>query len=281
MLGAIIGDILGSKYEFHNPKSESEIEFFVKGSTYTDDTVLSVATADVLMNGGDYSTAYTEYFKAYPHRGWGGAFKSQITTAGRLTPYNSYGNGSAMRVAPIGWYCNSREAVLAEAKRSAEVSHSHDEGIKGGQAIALAVFMARSGLNKDEVIAECIRTFGYEINSLESYPKRKFDVTCQGTIPVCMAIVREAKNFEDAMRISIVHGGDIDTNAAIVGSVAEALYGPPPIELQKKAFWYLDQHLKDTTISFLRKYVYKDYSIIPESASKEDKLMEAFKSLFN
>ena len=256
MLGTIIGDIIGSTYEFHNPFG-NDFKFFPEGSRFTDDSILAIATADALMNDKNYSDYYTKYFKKYPEgkRGWGSSFARQIETYGKLKPYNSYGNGSAMRVSPVGWYAQDMATAISEARKSSVVSHDHIEGIKGAEAIALAVFMAKSGANKEDIIKECDYLFGYATKPLDEYRKRKFDVTCQGTIPVCLAIIKESKDFEDAMKLSIMQGGDVDTNAAIVGGIAEALYGKPPEEFQKKALSLLDKDLRNVVIDFMIKYV--------------------------
>jgi ADP-ribosylglycohydrolase len=177
ILGAFAGDIIGSSYEFDNVKSV-DFEFFREGTYFTDDSVLTAATMDVLLNKGDYQKAYQEYGRLYPHRGYGGNFKSWIYSDNPV-PYNSWGNGSAMRVSPVGWYCNSIDAVLAEAKKSAEVSHNHPEGIKGAQAAAAAVYLARSGKTKIEIKQFIVDRFGYNLDRTidKIRPHYDFDVS--------------------------------------------------------------------------------------------------------
>ena len=261
MFGAIIGDVIGSKFEFNNTKTQN-FELFSKESTFTDDSVLTVATADVLLNGGNYSDVYTKYFKAYPNRGWGGRFKAIINTYDKLVPYNSFGNGSAMRIAPIGWYCNTYKEVLEESKKSAEVSHNHEEGIKGGQAVALAILLARKGGSKNEIRDAVEYTLGYKLDKdLKSFPKNNFDETCQGTIPMCFALFLDSEDFSDALRKTIVLGGDVDTNCCIVNSIAEAHYGRQSInpEWEKEVWSRLPKDFQDIITKFLKKYVYPEF----------------------
>ena len=146
ILGAIAGDIIGSSYEFNNVKSLN-FELFTNETFFTDDSVLTIATMYVLLNSSDYAKTYHSFGRRFPHRGYGGGFKKWLISD-NPKPYNSYGNGAAMRVSPIGWYCNSIDDVLAEAEKSAEVTHNHPEGIKGSQAVALAVFLARNRKSK-------------------------------------------------------------------------------------------------------------------------------------
>ena len=210
MISTIAGDLIGSRYEFNNISNEDFGPLFVSKSVYTDDTVLTVATADKILNEGDYTENYLTYASTYESRGYGGNFAAMIKK-GRLEPYDSYGNGSAMRVSPVGWIIpkpdikanNSTDLIkdafrktLDEAQKSAECTHNHEEGIKGAQAAAGAIFLARMGMTK-EMIMDVISKLGYDLTK-KSYDFRqgKFDVTCQGTIPRVMAVFNETNDFE-------------------------------------------------------------------------------------
>lgn len=266
MLGALIGDCIGSRYEFANTDSDDleKIELFQPRSTYTDDSILTVATADALMDGRDFGEVYTEFFLAYPNRGWGGAFQDCIRTNKKLIPYGSYGNGSAMRVSPVAWFFDNEKDVLKYAKETAIVSHDHEDGIKGAQAAALAVFLAKKGANKDTVINR-VSDIGYDLSKgVKGIERKKFDVTCQGTIPICMAVFKDCNNFEEAMRATVYLGGDVDTNCAIVGSIFEAFdkdFLEKTRDMQKEMFSRLSKPLVEIVFRFVRKYSYKDYDI--------------------
>lgn len=229
MLGAIAGDIIGSVHEFNGTKT-MQFELFPPQANYTDDSVLAIATADILLHGGDYADAYRDWALSFPQAGYGGMFAKWIHS-GRGTPaYNSFGNGSAMRVPPIGFYFNDIEEVLAEAKRSAEVTHNHPEGIKGAQATAAAIFLARSGKSKEQIRKFIERHFAYDMErSLDRIrPRYRFDESCQGTVPEAIIAFLESEDWEDAVRKSISLGGDADTLACITGAIAEAFYGTVP-----------------------------------------------------
>jgi ADP-ribosylglycohydrolase len=215
ILGAFAGDIIGSSYEFDNVKT-TDFELFPKGTFFTDDSVLTAATMDVLLYGLDYTETYQELGQLYPHRGYGGNFKKWIASK-NPKPYNSWGNGSAMRVSPVGWFCNSIDAVLAEAKKSAEVTHNHPEGIKGAQAVAAAVYLARTGKSKNEIKQFIADRFGYNLDRTiaEIRPDYKFDVSCQGSVPQAIIAFLESDNFENAVRLAVSIGGDSDTIACI------------------------------------------------------------------
>ncbi len=183
MLGAIAGDVIGSVYE-HQPLKSKEFPLFSPNSRFTDDTVLTLATAFAILSGTDYGQAYKRFARMYPWAGYGGTF-FQWMQSENSEPYNSWGNGSAMRVSPVGFAFDSIEAVLDQARKSAEVTHNHPEGIKGAQATALAVFLARKGNNKKIIHLEITQRFGYDLNrSLDRIrPNYSFDVSCQGTVP--------------------------------------------------------------------------------------------------
>jgi ADP-ribosylglycohydrolase len=224
ILGAIAGDIIGSAYEFHNTKS-LDFKLFTKRTYFTDDSVLTIATMDVLLNKKDYAKTYQEYGRKYTHRGYGGNFRKWIC-ADNPKPYNSYGNGSAMRASPIGWYCDSIDEVLSEAKKSAEVSHNHPEGIKGAQATALAVYLARMGKGKNEIKQAIVDKFGYDLDRKldDIRPDYEFDVSCQGSVPEAIIAFLESTDYENAVRLAVSLGGDSDTIACITGGIAEAYY---------------------------------------------------------
>lgn len=243
MLGAIAGDIFGAAFEGHPLKKEN-FDLFGENRRFTDDTILTVATADALLGDGDYAAAYRTWGRRYPHRGYGGMFRRWLGEPGR-GPYNSFGNGSAMRVSPIGWAFDTLDEVLAEAKRSAAVTHNHPEGIKGAQAAAAAVHLARIGATKDEIRAEISDRFGYDLNRTIAAirPDYRFDVTCQGSVPEALIALLEADDLEHAIRLAISLGGDADTQAAIAGAVAEAFFGGMPKRIAAEIDAVLDPPL--------------------------------------
>jgi ADP-ribosylglycohydrolase len=227
IIGAIAGDIIGSPYEFNNVKS-LEFAMFRKGTYFTDDSVLTMATMYALLKQTGYTKAYREFGRKYPHRGYGGNFKSWIY-AGNPKPYNSWGNGSAMRVSPVGWYCGTIDDVLTEARKSAEVTHNHPEGIKGAQAVAAAVYLARTGKSKGEIKKFIADTFAYDLDRTidEIRPGYDFDVSCQGSVPEAIIAFLESTDFANAVRLAVSLGGDSDTIACITGGIAEAFYQRP------------------------------------------------------
>lgn len=239
MLGAMIGDIVGSVYEWDNIKT-TDFPLFKQKCTFTDDTVLTIATAKVLMSEIGYTEAYQDFSRRYEGRGYGGNFDQWIYMA-NPQPYNSWGNGSAMRVSPVGFAFDSVEEVLEEAERSAVVTHNHPEGIKGAQSTALAILMARQGASKDNIREEIAKRFNYDLShSLEEIrPDYSFDVSCQGSVPESMIAFFESEDFEDAIRKAISLGGDSDTIACITGGIAEAFYGGVPKEIADKGIAYL------------------------------------------
>ena len=234
----MIGDIVGSVYEWHNIKT-TEFILFENRNFFTDDTVLTAATAQALMTDGDYTHAYQDFARRYPRRGYGGNFKRWIYVQDPK-PYNSWGNGSAMRVSPVGFAFDSVEEVLAESKRSASVTHNHPEGIKGAQSTTLAILMARQGAPKEEIRSEIGRRFNYDLDRTlaEIRPHYTFDVSCQGSVPEAIIAFLESENYEDAIRKGISIGGDSDTIACVTGGMAEAFYGIPD-EIAEKGRSYL------------------------------------------
>jgi ADP-ribosylglycohydrolase len=256
MLGAIAGDIIGSVFE-HNPvKSTHWFPLFMFGRRFTDDTVLTVAVADCLLSGKDYEGRFEHYYYQYPNAGYGAGFHDWAR-AHKHEPYNSWGNGSAMRVSPVGWAFDNLKDVLAEAKRSADVTHNHPEGVKGAQAVAAAIFLARTGTTKEEIRKYITETFGYNLGRTldEIRPKYSFDVSCQGSVPEALISFFESTDFESAVRNAISLGGDADTMACIAGAVAEAFYKGVPSEIADKTFEILDPQLADVVRAFRAKFV--------------------------
>ena len=221
ILGSIIGDIIGSVYEWNNVKT-TVFPLFSKDSFFTDDSVLTFATMDCILNKSDYTKVYQDYARRFPNRGYGSNFHSWIYSE-KPEPYDSWGNGSAMRVSPVGWTFNTLNEVLSEAKRSAEVTHNHPEGIKGAQAIAAVVFLARTGSSKTEIKAYVQNTFGYDLERTidEIRPVYGFDESCQKTVPESIIAFLESTDLENAIRLAISIGGDSDTIACITGGIAE------------------------------------------------------------
>jgi len=255
ILGAIAGDIIGSPYEFNNVKS-LDFELFTNDTFFTDDSVLTVATMYALLRQTGYAKAYQRFGRNYPHRGYGGNFKKWLS-ANNPEPYNSWGNGSAMRVSPVGWYCDSIDDVLAEAKKSAEVTHNHPEGVKGAQAAAAAVYLARTGKSKDEIKRFIVDSFGYDLNRTidEIRPAYQFDVSCQGTVPEAIIAFLESTGYENAVRLAVSIGGDSDTLAAITGGIAEAFYREIPEDITDFVQVILGPDImQDVVLPFSEKY---------------------------
>ncbi len=231
MFGAIAGDIIGSPFEWNNIKT-TDFELFCHKSRFTDDTVMTVAVADAILHNKDYVTVFKEYGRKYPDAGYGSGFKKWFMSDD-MTGYGSFGNGSAMRVSPVGFAFNTIEEVLYTAKKSAEVSHNHREGIKGAQATASAIFLARQGKSKKEIKDYIQEYFGYNLERTldEIRPHYKFDVTCQGSVPEAIIAFLESDDFEDAVRKAVSLGGDSDTIACIAGAIAQAFYRVIPEEI--------------------------------------------------
>ena len=264
MLGAIIGDIVGSRWEF-NPTNDYNFELFSDENGFTDDTICTVAVADALLKGRDFGESIHDWCNRYPHPtgGYGGKF-AQWVRSDNPKPYNSYGNGSAMRVSPVAWaYKNMRE-ILESAKATAECTHNHPEGIRGAQTVAYAIHMAHdmsihsNGTIGKEDLKELmgyLKNFShYNIDINKKDVENRFDETCQGTVPVALWIIYESKSFEDAIRRAVSLGADADTLGAIVGSIAEAIWGIPE-EMQMKALEYLPNEMKSVVLRFYSRYV--------------------------
>ncbi|MFC1896036.1 ADP-ribosylglycohydrolase family protein [Thermodesulfobacteriota bacterium] len=228
MMGAIAGDIIGSVFE-HRPVKTTQFPLFTEHSTFTDDTVLTVAVARAVLTGGDYASCLRSFARRYPDAGYGFSFFMWMQSD-RGGPYNSWGNGSAMRVSPVGFAFESTDGVLEEAEKSAAVTHNHPEGIKGAQATALAVHLAAAGTEKAGIKEEIISRFGYDLDrALEAIrPWYRFDVSCQGSVPEAIIAFLESESFADCIRKAVSLGGDSDTLACIAGGIAHAYYGEVP-----------------------------------------------------
>jgi len=256
MLGAIAGDIIGSIYEGDSLKTK-EFELFYPQRCFTDDTVLTIAIADSLLTSGNYAEKLKEYCRLYPNAGYPNAGYGvnfyYWAMSDDFQPYYSWGNGSAMRVSPIGFAFNDLDTVLQEAKRSAEVTHNHPEGIKGAQATASAIFLARTGHSKAEIKSYVETTFDYNLNCpIEQLSPAL--VSCQDSIPQAMIAFLESTDFEDAIRNAIFIGGDTDTLACITGGIAQAFYGGVPQEIAQQTLTFLDQRLRAIADQFSLKY---------------------------
>ena len=240
MLGAIVGDIVGSRFEFNNT-FQYNFELFTQENSFTDDTICTIAIADAINTGNSYESKLQEWCRKYPHpMGAYGASFARWVQSGKPLPYNSFGNGSAMRVAPVAWAFNSLEEVRREAERTASVTHNHPEGIKGAVAVAHAIYSQRNGFDPGEL--ERVGNLYYPGFLGATYTPGVFNETCQGTVPICLKIVRYSSSFEDAIRKAISWGGDSDTIGALVGSIAEAAFGIPP-EIYTTALGYLPEEM--------------------------------------
>jgi len=256
MIGAIVGDIAGSVYEWNNIKTK-EFPLFSPECFFTDDTVMTLAIADGLMNGGSreaFIKAMKKYGRLYPYAGYGSRFGNWILTDD-TSPYNSWGNGSAMRVSPVAWAFNTLSEVEEYSEICAAVTHNHPEGIKGARATAAAIFLARTGATREEIREYIEKQYGYDLSRTldEIRPNYRFDESCQGTVPEAIIAFLESVSFEDAIRNAISLGGDSDTLAAITGSIAEAAYGIPK-DIKDKAMSILDDFLLNTCMRFLERY---------------------------
>ncbi len=232
IIGAIAGDVIGSAYEF-NPTRDYGFELFTPKSTFTDDTVLTMANARWLLEDEQHTPEklvkmMLDMCWRYPDRGYGGRF-AQWIHADTPLPYNSFGNGSAMRVSPVGYYATTLDEALDLARISAEVTHNHPEGVKGAQATAAAIFLARQGKSKQEIRDYISQTFDYDLSRTleEIRPTFTFDETCQRTVPEAITCFLEGKDYEDVVRLSVSLAGDADTIAAIAGAISSAVDDVP------------------------------------------------------
>lgn len=252
MIGAIAGDIIGSVYERANIK-QVDFQLFQKNSSFTDDTTLSLAIADAILNQKSYAATVHEYGNIYTKRGYGGMFRKWLKTPlDQLEAYNSFGNGSAMRVSPVGWAFQTLERVLEEARRTAIFTHNHPEGVKGAQAIAAAVYLANQGKSKPYIKTYIEKEFDYDLSRTitQIRPKYKFDVTCQGSVPESIIAFLEADSVEQAIRLGISLGGDADTIACMAGAIAQAYYKEIPLAIYNKVKEILDPKLWKLLIQF-------------------------------
>lgn len=253
MLGAIIGDIVGSRFEFNNAKT-TRFDLFAKECSFTDDTICTVAVADAIMNHHTYLNGYVykltlrTWCRRYPHpMGCYGVSFARWLASDCPQPYYSFGNGSAMRVSPVGWLFNYAIEVEYEAARSAEVTHNHPEGIKGAQVIALCIFMLRRGCFKKQIREFVEKEYG-KIPAYRPF-SNPFDESCMNAVPVAVSCFLASTDFEDAIRKAVLVGGDSDTICAITGSLAEAHYGIPAA-IRDAGLAYLPSEMKNIVDQF-------------------------------
>ncbi|MCD4685130.1 MAG: ADP-ribosylglycohydrolase family protein [Anaerolineae bacterium] len=268
MLGAVIGDVIGSVFENQNTKTY-DFDLFNRFSRFTDDTVLTVAIGDAVLHRQRhprrlldtwrardlYAQYLKQYGKRYPHAGYGAMFTRWLDST-RLRGYGSYGNGSAMRVSPIGWAFDDLNDVLREAKLSAEVTHNHRQGIRGAQAIASAVYLAKQGASKVKIKTFISRRFGYDLTQRldDLRPTYTFDSSCQGSVPQAIIAFLESSDFEDAIRKAISLGGDSDTLACMAGAIAHAFYREIPPAIVSRVRLLLTQDLKHVIDQFYARF---------------------------
>ena len=255
MLGAVAGDIIGSVYE-HRPIKTTRFPLFQDHSHFTDDSVLTLAVAQAILEGKEeYGWTLKEFGRAYPQAGYGGSFYQWIFEQ-EVKPYNSWGNGAAMRVSPVGFAFHEENRVLQEAQKTAAVSHDHPEGIKGAQAAALTVLLARRGILKSDLRKRIADQFNYDLNRTveEIRPGYGFDVSCQGTVPEALTAFLDAEGYENAVRLAVSLGGDSDTLACIAGAAAEAFYGGVPATITRKVKEILPGNLWSIIETFYQRF---------------------------
>ncbi len=250
MLGALIGDMVGSRFEWRNYKGK-DFALIHPDCRATDDSILTIAVADALLRGEDFGSALRRYCRAYPDAGYGGRFL-QWAAGDDDAAGNSFGNGSAMRVAPTGWYARTLKEALDLARQSALPTHNHPEGLKGAGAVAAAIFLARDGQGKNAIRHYVEQTFGYDLRPTpdEIRPGYSFDMTCQGSVPEAFSCFLNSTDFEDSLRTAVSIGGDSDTLACITGSMAEAFYGGVPDDLRDWCLELLDEPLRPVVSRF-------------------------------
>lgn len=250
LIGAICGDIVGSWYEFCSTK-RIDFELFTDQSRFTDDTVCSIAIADALMNGNDFVSKLKYWCRKYPKAGYGGNFNWWFRQDAPQ-PYNSWGNGSAMRVSAVGAFAKSTDETLVLAEQYAAVSHNHPEGVKGAQATALAINLALKGCSKEEIKSKIETLFDYDLNRkyADIQPRYTFDVSCQGSVPEAIIAFLESSDYESAIRMAVAYGGDADTQAAIAGGIAAAYYGVIPDYILKECLSRLPLDIKEIISKF-------------------------------
>lgn len=262
LLGAIAGDVIGSYYEFC-PANRVDFKLFNgNGTFFTDDTVMTVANADWLLTGDSLLGVMQDYGNRYIGAGYGSMFFEWLRSDDPQ-PYNSFGNGSTMRVSPVGWAFDTLEETLNAAKQSAEVTHNHPEGIKGAQATAASIYLARTGKSKDEIKQYVETTFGYNLSRTcdEIRKTYRFDETCQGSVPESIIAFLESTDYENAIRLSISLNGDADTMGAITGGIAEAYYKEIPSHIKEEVMKRLPDEFISIMVRFHKKYIEKDKNI--------------------
>ncbi len=254
MIGAIAGDIVGSVYEWNNIKTK-DFPLFSENCFFTDDSILTIALADSILTETPYVENMQKFYHWYPDGGYGGRFH-QWAQSRNPAPYNSWGNGAAMRISPVGFAYNDLETVLHKSKAFTEITHNHPEGIKGGQATASAIFLARTGNSKEQIKLFVEKEFQYALSRHvdEIRPSYSFNESSQGTVPEAIRAFIDSTDFEDAIRTAISLGGDSDTLACITGGIAEAFYGGVPESIQKKVYSILDTRLAGITERFMLRY---------------------------
>ena len=257
MIGAIAGDIIGSVYEWKNIKTK-KFSLLSDYCSFTDDTVLTVALADSILTGTPYVDNLMTFYRSYPGRGYGSGFRGWARSQ-TSEPYNSYGNGAAMRISPVGYAYNDLQTVLDKAAEFTGVTHNHPEGIKGGQANAAAIFLARMGKSKDEIRTFIETTFQYDLGKHvdEIRPSYRFDVSSQGTVPQAIRAFIDSTDFEDAIRTAVSLGGDTDTLTCITGGIAQAFYGGVPAPIEIMVYAILDERLGEITREFMERFCEK------------------------
>ena len=255
MIGAIAGDIIGSVYEWDNIHTK-DFQLFSEDCFFTDDSVLTIALADSILTGTPYAHQLKQFYKGYPDKSYGGGFRSWAES-GDLTPYHSWGNGAAMRISPVGYAYDDLDLVLQKAKEFTEITHDHPEGIKGGQATAAAIFLARKQCSKSEIKAYIETQFAYDLSQHvdEIRPTYQFDESCQGTVPQAIRAFLDSTDFEDAIRTAVSLGGDTDTLTCITGGIAQAFYGSVPKAIEDQVYSILDQRLGAITQRFMQRYL--------------------------
>lgn len=258
MLGAIAGDIIGSTYEILNTKKK-DFKLYRPFSRYTDDTVLTIATADCLLHNGNYTEYYRNYCLHNQMRGYGSRFYLWALLH-KKKPYHSMGNGSAMRISPLAYAAKSLEEVMELAKVSASVTHNHPEGIKGAQAIACAIYLCLHNASKDEVKEYIENTFMYDLALTYDELKETYDGggTCPLTVPQAIICFLTSTDYEDAIRNAITIGGDSDTIACMTGGIAEAYYKEIPTYIKENTLNHLNPHFKKVLLEFQNTYM-KEY----------------------
>lgn len=254
MIGAIAGDIIGSHFESF-PTKTTEFELFGPRCTFTDDSVLTIAVAHAILRKEPYGPAMRNYARRYPNAGYGNNFYHWMHNE-QMGPYNSWGNGSAMRVSPVGFAFDSIDAVIAQAEQTAIVTHDHPEGVKGAQAVALAIFLARHGASQDDIRSEITQRFGYDLERplAEIRPHYTFDISCQGSVPESIIAFLESSDVESAIRNAVSLGGDSDTMACIAGGIAHAFYRGVPAGLSSAVRGYLPADLLEVVDEFSAAY---------------------------